>query len=166
MRRVEYPNKILYSPLPPSLTGVVSTIKKYHLYLYPYLPMYIYLSIYYTILLYISAYFFSFISDVRKLILNGQIDEAIQLLTKLYPNVLLRSPLCVFHLKCQQFIELVKGGAMHKAIEFAQHSLANFSPPLGEEEEQHLQVERVVIVIVILLPMISIWNKVDRLISH
>lgn len=45
---------------------------------------------------------------IQRLVLNGQIGEAINLTNKLYPSVLRDNPSLLFALKCRQFIEMVQ----------------------------------------------------------
>ncbi|KAI8875257.1 SPRY-domain-containing protein, partial [Backusella circina FSU 941] len=46
--------------------------------------------------------------DIRKSILNGDIDKAIELCNAHYPEVLNNNPWVLFRLKCRKFIEMVK----------------------------------------------------------
>jgi hypothetical protein len=55
----------------------------------------------------VNNIFFCLKIDVQKLILNGQIGEAIDVTYHLFPGILERNPNLLFALKVRQFIEMV-----------------------------------------------------------
>ncbi|KAL4464425.1 hypothetical protein ABPG72_010912 [Tetrahymena utriculariae] len=61
--------------------------------------------------------------DIRKLILNGQIDEAINELDKINKKVLEENKDINFNIKLQKCIELIRSEQIDKAISFAQEEL-------------------------------------------
>ncbi|KAG4093792.1 CTLH/CRA C-terminal to lish motif domain-containing protein [Neocallimastix lanati (nom. inval.)] len=67
--------------------------------------------------------------DIRNTIQSGNIDEAIEKVNDLDPEILDNNPKLYFHLQQQKLIEFIKQGKIMEAIEFAQEELA----PRGEE---------------------------------
>jgi hypothetical protein len=72
---------------------------------------------------------------IRNAVQMGDIDQAIQLVNDLNPEILDRNPILFFQLKQQQLIELIRKGGIEEALEFAQEELA----PLGEQNPQFLE---------------------------
>jgi hypothetical protein len=79
-------------------------------------------------------------SDIRKLILEGQIEEALNMTTTLYPDVLKGHTRTALLLHCQLFIELIHRGKVDDAITCAQSNLCEFRSKLSEQDERFLQV--------------------------
>lgn len=50
-------------------------------------------------------------TEIRKAILEGDIDNALGLVDTYYPNVLVQNDLVYFRLKCRRFIEMVRRAA-------------------------------------------------------
>ncbi|ORY12276.1 hypothetical protein LY90DRAFT_708722 [Neocallimastix californiae] len=69
--------------------------------------------------------------DIRNTIQSGNIDEAIEKVNDLDPEILDNNPKLYFHLQQQKLIEFIKQGKIMEAIEFAQEELA----PRGEENK-------------------------------
>lgn len=53
--------------------------------------------------------FFENVIGIQKLVLNGQMGEAIETTQRLYPGLLENNPNLEFMLKCRQFVEMVNG---------------------------------------------------------
>eukprot|EP00842_Homolaphlyctis_polyrhiza_P004372 jgi/Hompol1/4936/HPOL_000456-RA len=67
--------------------------------------------------------------NIRNAIQSGRVDDAIEKVNDLDPEILDTNPRLFFHLQQQKLIELIRAGKVDKAIEFAQEELA----PRGEE---------------------------------
>ena len=61
---------------------------------------------------------------IRKLILDGLIEEAIKQINELNPEILDKNSSLLFELKKQQLIELIKAKKTDEAIKFAQTRIA------------------------------------------
>jgi len=72
---------------------------------------------------------------IRTAIQTGDIEQGIQRVTQLNPEILQRNTQLVFHLKQQQLIELIRKGLLSEAIQFAQEELA----PRCEQEPQFFE---------------------------
>ncbi|PIN04339.1 LisH motif-containing protein [Handroanthus impetiginosus] len=78
---------------------------------------------------------------VKKAVQNGNVEDAIEKVNDLNPEILDTNPQLYFHLQQQQLIELIRNGKVKEALEFAQEELA----PRGEEDQGFLQeLERTV----------------------
>ncbi|CAO3568497.1 unnamed protein product [Mortierella alpina] len=76
---------------------------------------------------------------VRTAIQRGQIEEAIERVNDLNPEILDTNPKLFFHLQQQRLIEYIREGRIMEALEFAQEELA----PRGEENPEFLsELER------------------------
>ncbi|EAS05436.2 Ran-binding protein in the microtubule-organising centre protein (macronuclear) [Tetrahymena thermophila SB210] len=73
--------------------------------------------------------------DIRKLILNGQIDEAINELDKINKKVLEENKDINFNIKLQKCIELIRSEQIDKAISFAQEELLPILESSNEKKE-------------------------------
>ncbi|CAG8474235.1 6948_t:CDS:2 [Paraglomus brasilianum] len=75
----------------------------------------------------------------RELILNaiqnGNVEEAIERVNDLNPEILDTHPKLYFHLQQQQLIEYIRQGKIARALEFAQEELA----PRGEDNPEFLE---------------------------
>jgi len=72
---------------------------------------------------------------IRNAIQNGRIEEAIERVNDLNPQILDSNPLIFFHLQQQRLIELIRKNNIQEALTFAQQELA----PQGEENSQFLE---------------------------
>lgn len=78
---------------------------------------------------------------VRNAIQKGNVEEAIERVNDLNPEILDTNPGLFFRLQQQRLIELIRSGRVEEAIEFAQDELA----PRGEENAGQLEeLERTV----------------------
>lgn len=78
---------------------------------------------------------------VRRALQNGNVEDAIEKVNDLNPEILDMNPQLFFHLQQQRLIELIRNGKLEEALEFAQEELA----PRGEENRVFLEeVERTV----------------------
>lgn len=78
---------------------------------------------------------------VRNAVQQGKVEDAIDRVNDLNPEILDMNPEVFFRLQQQRFIELVRSGNLEQALEFAQEELA----PRGEENEAYLEeLERTV----------------------
>eukprot|EP00850_Spirogloea_muscicola_P024876 SM001679S02932 [mRNA] locus=s1679:28:1329:+ [translate_table: standard] len=78
---------------------------------------------------------------VRQAIQAGNVQDAIEKVNDLNPEILDTNPQLFFHLQQQRLIELIRGGKIEEALEFAQEELA----PRGEENHEFLEeLERTV----------------------
>ncbi|KAI7824742.1 CTLH/CRA C-terminal to lish motif domain-containing protein [Gamsiella multidivaricata] len=76
---------------------------------------------------------------VRTAIQRGNIEEAIERVNDLNPEILDTNPKLFFHLQQQRLIEFIREGQIMEALEFAQEELA----PRGEENPEFLaELER------------------------
>ncbi|KAJ3124306.1 hypothetical protein HK098_001218 [Nowakowskiella sp. JEL0407] len=76
---------------------------------------------------------------IRTAVQSGHIDEAIERVNDLDPEILDNNPKLYFHLQQQKLIELIRAGKLAEALEFAQEELA----PRGEENPEFLvELER------------------------
>ncbi|KXS20045.1 hypothetical protein M427DRAFT_52312 [Gonapodya prolifera JEL478] len=76
---------------------------------------------------------------IRNAVQRGSIDEAIERVNDLDPEILDLNPKLFFHLQQQKLIELIRSGNVTEAIEFAQDELA----PRGEDNPEFLaELER------------------------
>ena len=72
---------------------------------------------------------------VRNAIQSGQIEQAMELVNDLNPEILDTAPHLFFHVQQQRLIELIRSGDVSGALQFAQEELA----PRGEENPQFLE---------------------------
>ncbi|EFJ33948.1 hypothetical protein SELMODRAFT_437992 [Selaginella moellendorffii] len=78
---------------------------------------------------------------VRKAVQCGNVEDAIEKVNDLNPEILDTNPQLFFHLQQQRLIELIRSGKLEEALEFAQEELA----PRGEENHSFLEeLERTV----------------------
>eukprot|EP00245_Coleochaete_scutata_P006533 TRINITY_DN20_c0_g1_i4.p1 TRINITY_DN20_c0_g1~~TRINITY_DN20_c0_g1_i4.p1 ORF type:complete len:240 (+),score=63.83 TRINITY_DN20_c0_g1_i4:209-928(+) len=78
---------------------------------------------------------------VRKAVQSGNVEDAIEKVNDLNPEILDTNPQLFFHLQQQRLIELIRSGKVEEALEFAQEELA----PRGEENHAFLEeLERTV----------------------
>jgi hypothetical protein len=73
--------------------------------------------------------------DIRNAIQDGNIEEAIEKVNDLDPEILDTNPKIYFHLQQQRLIELIRENKIAEALEFAQEELA----PRGEENVRDLK---------------------------
>ncbi|CAN6453460.1 unnamed protein product [Victoria cruziana] len=66
---------------------------------------------------------------VKKAVQCGNVEDAIEKVNDLNPEILDTNPQLFFHLQQQRLIELIRNGKVEEALEFAQEELA----PRGEE---------------------------------
>ncbi|CAO1636695.1 unnamed protein product [Sympodiomycopsis kandeliae] len=66
---------------------------------------------------------------IRSAVQRGDIEDAISRVNELDPEILDTNPLLFFHLQQQRLIELIRGGQITEALQFAAEELA----PRGEE---------------------------------
>ncbi|VFQ58911.1 unnamed protein product [Cuscuta campestris] len=82
---------------------------------------------------------------VKKAVQCGNIEDAIEKVNDLNPEILDTNPQLFFHLQKQRFIEMIRNGKVEEALEFAQEELA----PRGEENQTFLEeLERTVTLLV------------------
>ncbi|CAA7029683.1 unnamed protein product [Microthlaspi erraticum] len=72
---------------------------------------------------------------VKKAVQNGNVEDAIEKVNDLNPEILDTNPELFFHLQQQRLIELIRQGKTEEALEFAQEELA----PRGEENQAFLE---------------------------
>lgn len=72
---------------------------------------------------------------VRNAVQAGNVEDAIDKVNDLNPEILDTNPTLYFHLQQQRLIELIRGGHIEEALQFAQEELA----PRGEENHQFLE---------------------------
>ncbi|KAI8826658.1 CTLH/CRA C-terminal to lish motif domain-containing protein, partial [Fimicolochytrium jonesii] len=72
--------------------------------------------------------------NIRNAIQSGDIENAIERVNDLDPEILDTNPKLYFHLQQQQLIEFIRKGRIAEAIEFAQEELA----PRGEDNPEFL----------------------------
>lgn len=78
---------------------------------------------------------------VKKAVQSGNVEDAIEKVNDLNPEILDTNPQLFFHLQQQRLIELIRNGKIEEALEFAQEELA----PRGEENQSFLEeLERTV----------------------
>ncbi|KAI4312139.1 hypothetical protein MLD38_036985 [Melastoma candidum] len=78
---------------------------------------------------------------VKKAVQCGNVEDAIEKVNDLNPEILDTNPQLFFHLQQQRLIELIRNGKVEEALEFAQEELA----PRGEENQCFLEeLERTV----------------------
>lgn len=78
---------------------------------------------------------------VKKAVQCGNVEDAIEKVNDLNPEILDTNPQLFFHLQQQRLIELIRNGKVEEALEFAQEELA----PRGEENQTFLEeLERTV----------------------
>ncbi|KAL2524181.1 LisH and RanBPM domains containing protein [Abeliophyllum distichum] len=78
---------------------------------------------------------------VKKAVQSGHVEDAIDKVNDLNPEILDTNPQLFFHLQQQRLIELIRNGKVDEALEFAQEELA----PRGEENQSFLEeLERTV----------------------
>ncbi|KAJ8566850.1 hypothetical protein K7X08_002672 [Anisodus acutangulus] len=71
----------------------------------------------------------------------GNVEDAIEKVNDLNPEILDTNPQLFFHLQQQRLIELIRNGKVEEALEFAQEELA----PRGEENQSFLEeLEKIV----------------------
>ncbi|KAG6385335.1 hypothetical protein SASPL_154168 [Salvia splendens] len=80
-------------------------------------------------------------TELKKAVQSGNVEDAIEKVNDLNPEILDTNPLLFFHLQQQRMIELIRNGKVEAALEFAQEELA----PRGEENQSFLEeLERTV----------------------
>ncbi|KAJ3068942.1 hypothetical protein HDU98_007958 [Podochytrium sp. JEL0797] len=72
---------------------------------------------------------------IRAAIQEGKIDEAMERVNELDPEILDSDPRLYFHLQQQKLIEFIRVGKISEALDFAQEELAS----LGEENPEFLE---------------------------
>ncbi|XP_004232831.1 protein GID8 homolog isoform X2 [Solanum lycopersicum] len=72
---------------------------------------------------------------VNKAVQSGNVEDAIEMVNDLNPEILKTNPQLFFHLQQQRLIELIRNEKFEEALEFAQEELA----PRGEENESFLE---------------------------
>lgn len=72
---------------------------------------------------------------VRNAVQSGNVEDAIEKINDLNPEILDTNPKLFFHLQQQRLIELIRNGKVEEALEFAQEELA----PRGEENPTFLE---------------------------
>ncbi|KAE9599292.1 hypothetical protein Lal_00044072 [Lupinus albus] len=72
---------------------------------------------------------------VKDSVQSGNIEDAIEKVNDLNPEILDTNPKLFFHLQQQRLIELIRDGKIEEALEFAQEELA----PRGEENQSFLE---------------------------
>ncbi|KAG5622638.1 hypothetical protein H5410_007856 [Solanum commersonii] len=72
---------------------------------------------------------------VNKAVQSGNVEDAIEMVNDLNPEILDTNPQLLFHLQQQRLIELIRNGKVEEALEFAQEELA----PMGEENQSFLE---------------------------
>lgn len=72
---------------------------------------------------------------VKKAVQCGNVEDAIEKVNDLNPEILDTNPQLFFHLQQQRLIELIRNGKIEEALEFAQEELA----PRGEENHSFLE---------------------------
>ncbi|XP_051134717.1 protein GID8 homolog isoform X4 [Andrographis paniculata] len=78
---------------------------------------------------------------VKKAVQSGNVEDAIEKVNDLNPEILDTNPQLFFHLQQQRLIEMIRNGKVEEALEFAQEELA----PRGEENQSFLEeLERTV----------------------
>ncbi|KAL0908747.1 hypothetical protein M5K25_023256 [Dendrobium thyrsiflorum] len=78
---------------------------------------------------------------VKRAVQSGNVQDAIEKVIHLNPEILNTNPHLYFHLQQQKLIELIRYGKVEEALEFAQEELA----PRGEENQNFLEeLERTV----------------------
>ena len=84
--------------------------------------------------------------EVRRMIENGDIDDAIKKVNCINPEILETNPELFFEMKRQQLVELIKGGKLEDAIVFAQNNLSNQISRGGSEnplaKKFHAEVDK------------------------
>lgn len=79
--------------------------------------------------------------EIRQAVQSGQIEEAIEKVNDLDPEILEERHHLYFHLQQQRLIELIRAGDITSALEFAQEELA----PQGEDNPEFMkELERTV----------------------
>lgn len=73
--------------------------------------------------------------EMRNAIQQGRIEEAIERVNDLNPEILDTQPQLYFHLQQQRLIEFIREGKVQEALDFAQEELA----PRGEENPEFLR---------------------------
>ncbi|KAJ6935407.1 protein GID8 [Populus alba x Populus x berolinensis] len=77
----------------------------------------------------------------KKAVQCGNVEDAIEKVNDLNPEILDTNPQLFFHLQQQRLIELIRNGKANEALQFAQEELA----PRGEEDHSFLEeLERTV----------------------
>ncbi|KAA3489105.1 glucose-induced degradation protein 8-like protein [Gossypium australe] len=72
---------------------------------------------------------------VKKAVQCGNVEDAIEKINDLNPEILDTNPRLFFQLQQQRLIELIRNGKVEEALEFAQEELA----PRGEENQSFLE---------------------------
>eukprot|EP00160_Parvularia_atlantis_P010419 Unigene2038_Nuclearia_a/m.6348 Unigene2038_Nuclearia_a/g.6348 ORF Unigene2038_Nuclearia_a/g.6348 Unigene2038_Nuclearia_a/m.6348 type:complete len:203 (-) Unigene2038_Nuclearia_a:74-682(-) len=72
---------------------------------------------------------------IRSALQAGRVDEAVEMVNDLNPEILDTDAHLFFHLQLQKLIELIRQGDLAQALTFAQEELA----PRGEEHPQFLE---------------------------
>lgn len=72
---------------------------------------------------------------IRKAVQSGDVEDAIERVNDLNPEILEERAHLFFHLQQQRLIELIRAGSVEEALEFAQEYLA----PRGEENAAFLE---------------------------
>ncbi|XP_034912519.1 protein GID8 homolog isoform X2 [Populus alba] len=71
----------------------------------------------------------------KKAVQCGNVEDAIEKVNDLNPEILDTNPQLFFHLQQQRLIELIRNGKVNEALQFAQEELA----PRGEEDHSFLE---------------------------
>eukprot|EP01119_Soliformovum_irregulare_P021857 TRINITY_DN7356_c0_g1_i1.p1 TRINITY_DN7356_c0_g1~~TRINITY_DN7356_c0_g1_i1.p1 ORF type:complete len:411 (-),score=88.29 TRINITY_DN7356_c0_g1_i1:526-1758(-) len=74
-------------------------------------------------------------TKIRRLIMEGEIEEAIQSIEESFPKLLASFPKALFALRCQQLIELIRARKLNEAVVFAQSTSSEFTMLESSEEE-------------------------------
>ncbi|XP_024404230.1 uncharacterized protein [Physcomitrium patens] len=73
---------------------------------------------------------------IQEAVLDGRIDEAIEQTNYIAPEVLLSQPSVLYRLKCQKFIEMIRGGDDEATMTFGRTELSELDAE-SEEDKQH-----------------------------
>ncbi|KAI3835848.1 hypothetical protein MKW92_031265 [Papaver armeniacum] len=92
---------------------------------------------------------------VKKAVQCGNVDDAIEKVNDLNPEILDTNPQLFFHLQQQRLIELIRNGKVEEALEFAQEELA----PRGEENLFLMSLS------VFLLPIANLLEELERTVA-
>ena len=75
-------------------------------------------------------------STIRQLIMNGDVNTAIELLSNQYPTIFDSSPALAFGLNTQIFIEMIRTRRLDDAMNFAQNEFRNYWNPENQDKIQ------------------------------
>ena len=82
--------------------------------------------------------------QVRRLIENGNIKEAIDIVNEMNPEILEKSKPIYFHLQLQEIIELIRNGEQELALETAQNEIV---PTVSSGSEELKELEKVMVLL-------------------